>query len=121
MLKVLVVEDNRAMRSLIKSIIADLAGDVSERGDGAEALSAYAECRPDWVLMDIRMKGLDGISAARQIKAAFPDARIVIVTDFDDPKLREAARSAGAREYVTKENLFDLRRILDAPEYRAAR
>jgi two-component system NarL family response regulator len=115
MLNLLIVEDNRAMRSLIKSIIADLAGDVSECGDGAEALSAYAARRPDWVLMDIRMRRMDGISATRQIKAAFPDARIIIVTDYDDPKLREAARNAGAREYVTKENLLDLRRILSPP------
>ena len=116
MLKLLVVEDNRAMRNLIKSIIADLAEDVSECGDGAQALAAYAVCRPDWVLMDIRMKETDGISATRRIKAAFPDAQIVIVTDYDDPKLREAARSAGAREYVLKENLLDVRRILDARE-----
>lgn len=115
MLNLLVVEDNRAMRGLIKSIVADLAGDVSECGDGAEALSAYAARHPDWVLMDISMKGLDGISATRQIKAAFPGARIIIVTDYDDSKLREAARDAGACEYVTKENLLDLRRILAAP------
>lgn len=112
MLKVLVVEDNQAMRSLIKSIIADLVGDLSERGDGAEALSAYAECRPDWVLMDIRMKEMDGISATRQIKAAFPDAHIVLVTAYDDGELRREARRAGARAYVLKENLLDLRRIL---------
>jgi CheY-like chemotaxis protein len=112
MLNLLIVEDNREMRGLIKSVVADLAGDVCECSDGAGALSAYAERRPDWVLMDIRMKELDGISATRQIKAAFPDARIVIVTDYDDPKLREAARSAGAREYVLKENLLDVRRIL---------
>jgi len=115
MLNLLIVEDNRAMRGLIKSIVADLAGDVSECGDGAEALSTYAGCRPDWVLMDIRMKGMDGISATRQLKAAFPDARIIIVTDYDDPKLREAARDAGACQYVTKENLLDLRRILSSP------
>jgi CheY-like chemotaxis protein len=120
MLNLLIVEDNEAMRSLIKSIIADLAKDVSECGDGAEALDAYAERRPDWVLMDIRMKELDGISATRQIKAAFPNARIVIVTDYDDPKLREAALSAGAHEYVLKENLLDVRRILGSPEYQPA-
>lgn len=112
MLNLLIVDDNRAMRSLIKSIIADLAGEVSECDDGAEALSAYAECRPDWVLMDIRMKELDGISAARQIRAAFPDAHIVLVTAYDDGELRREARRAGACEYVLKENLLDLRRIL---------
>ena len=114
MLRLIIVEDNQAMRGLIRSIIADLARDVSECGDGAEALAAYAERRPDWVLMDIRMKGVDGISATRRIKAAFPDANIIIVTDYDDPKLRKAARGAGACEYVTKENLLDVRRILGA-------
>jgi CheY-like chemotaxis protein len=119
MLNLLIVEDNRAMRKLIKSIISDLARDITECADGAGALSAYAECRPDWVLMDIKMKEMNGISAARQIKAAFPDANIMIVTDYDDAHLREAARSAGACEYVMKENLLDVRRILGAPEYQA--
>lgn len=120
MLNLLIVEDNQPMRDLIRSIISDLAGDITECGDGAEALSAYTKCRPDWVLMDIRMKELDGISATQQIKAAYPEANIMIITDHDSPDMREAARKAGAREYVTKENLLDVRRILCAPEYRVA-
>jgi NarL family two-component system response regulator LiaR len=112
MLNLLIVEDNQPMRDLIRSIISDLAGDVTECGDGAEALFAYTRCRPDWVLMDIRMKEMDGISATRQIKASFPEANIMIVTDYDSPNMREAARSAGACEYVTKENLLEVRRIL---------
>jgi DNA-binding NarL/FixJ family response regulator len=60
------------------------------------------------------MKELDGISATRQIKAAFPDAQIIMITDYDDPKLREAARRAGACEYILKENLLDVRRILSS-------
>jgi CheY-like chemotaxis protein len=120
MLNLLIVEDNRAMRSLIKSIISDLAGDVTECADGAGALSAYADCRPDWVLMDIKMKEMNGISATRQIKAAFPDAKIIIVTDYADTYLQESARSAGACEYVMKENLLEVRRILGAPEYQVA-
>ncbi len=115
MLKLLIVEDNPAMRCLIKSIISDLAREVIELGDADAALAAYAECRPDWVLMDVRMKRTDGIVATRQIKSAFPDARIVIVTGYDDPKLWRAARNAGACEFVTKENLLDLRRILSSP------
>jgi CheY-like chemotaxis protein len=120
MLNLLIVEDNQPMRDLIRSIIADLAGEVTECSDGAEALSAYTRCRPNWVLMDIRMKEMDGISATRQIKAAFPEANIVIVTDYDSPNMREAARRAGAREYVTKDNLLDVRRILGPPEEQTA-
>lgn len=115
MLKLLIVDDSPAMRSLIKSIVSDLAREVIELGDGGGALAAYAECRPDWVLMDVRMKRTDGILATRQIKSAFPDARIIIVTGYDDPKLWQAARNAGACEFVTKENLLDLRRILSPP------
>ncbi len=115
MLNLLIVEDNKSMRDLIKSIISDLAGDVTECGDGAEALSAYTRCRPDWVLMDIRMKEMDGISATQLIRESYPDANIMIVTDYDNQNMREAARKAGACEYVTKENLLDLRRILRAP------
>ena len=112
MLNLLIVEDNRSMRELIRSIVSDVAGDVTECNDGAEALFAYTKCRPDWVLMDIRMKEMDGISATRQLKASFPEANIMIVTDYDSPNMREAARKAGACEYVTKENLLEVRRIL---------
>ena len=116
----LIVEDNDQMRRVIKSVVQSFAGCIYECSDGAEALPAYAQYRPDWVLMDIRMKELDGIAATRQIKAAFPEANIMIVTDYDDPDLREAARAAGACEFVMKEKLLDVRRILSAPERRSA-
>ncbi|MCI0487594.1 MAG: response regulator, partial [Blastocatellia bacterium] len=67
---------------------------------------------PDWVLMDIMMERVDGITATREIRRAFPDARIVIVTNFDDAKFRDAAREAGAGYYVPKENLMAVRAVL---------
>jgi NarL family two-component system response regulator LiaR len=112
-MNILIVEDNEQMRKMVKSLVADLAVSVHECSDGAQALDAYRESRPDWVLMDIEMKDLDGISATRQITRAFPEAHVMIVTNYDDVDLREAACEAGACEYVVKENLLDLRRILD--------
>ena len=111
-MKLLIVEDNPAMRQMIKRVVAPFADEIRECGDGAEAFALYAAEQPDWVLMDIRMKTLNGISATRQIKAAFPEARIVIVTSFDEAGLREAAQQAGACGYVLKENLWELRRLL---------
>ena len=111
-MRVLIVEDNYQMRRLIKSIVGNTAEAVYECADGSEALQAYAAHRPDWVLMDIEMKTLDGISATRQIKAAFPDARVVIVTEYDNADWRIAASDAGACGYVLKENLLEVRRIL---------
>jgi len=111
---VLIVEDNAAMRRVIRSVISDLA-EVVECSDGAHALSAYEQSRPDWVFMDIRMGEVNGIQASRKIRAAYPAARIIIVTDYDDTVLREAARAAGASHYVLKENLFEVRRIISGP------
>jgi CheY-like chemotaxis protein len=108
----LIVDDSNEMRRLIVDLVGDLAESVIECGDGAEALAAYTEHRPDWALMDIRMLHVDGIVATRQILAAFAEAKIMIVTDYDDANLRQAARQAGARAYVLKEDLLSLRRIL---------
>ena len=108
----LIVEDNDNMRRMIRSLVSEFAGETYECRDGREALAAYAEHLPDWVLMDIRMNEVDGITATRQLKAAFPDANIIIVTDYNDAELRRSAREAGAREYVVKEHLLDLLRIL---------
>jgi CheY-like chemotaxis protein len=112
-MKLLIVDDNASVRRLIRSILANRAHEIHECADGVDALTAYTELHPDFVLMDISMKGLDGITATRQIKAAHPGARVIIVTDYDEAPLREAARVAGACGYVLKENLFDVDRLLD--------
>lgn len=100
------------MRRLIRNIVADLADSIEEREDGAAALPAYAELLPDWVLMDVRMRETDGLTATRQIKSAFPDAKVLIVTDYADRRTREAAHLSGACAFVVKDNLLDLRSIL---------
>ena len=114
MLSLMIVEDNEPMRRMIRSIVADLADRIDECGDGAEACALYADRRPDWVLMDIAMPVMDGITATRRIIADFPDARVLIVTDYDDAELRAKAQEAGACGYLIKENLLDLRRLLEA-------
>ena len=111
-MKFLIVEDNAEMRRLIAKILRKSCDAIFECEDGAQALSAYREHLPDWVLMDIQMRELDGISATRQIINEFPEAKIVIVTDFNNANLREKAKMAGACEYIDKENLVDLRRLL---------
>ena len=58
------------------------------------------------------MEEIDGVEATRQIKAAFPEARVIVVTGHADAKLRDAAHSAGACAYVHKENLLELRQLL---------
>ena len=113
-MKLLIIEDSEQMRREIKLFLKDLAEEIKECDDGAQALAAYAAQQPDWVLMDIKMAEMDGLTATRQIKAAHPEARIMILTGYDDADLRTAARNAGASEYVTKENLQDVHRILSS-------
>jgi len=85
---------------------------ISECSNGAEAVAAYPKLHPDWVLMDIKMQGMDGFQAMDEILTEFPDARIIMITQYDDPKLAEKAHSAGAIEFVLKEKLMDIERII---------
>lgn len=110
--RVLIVDDNQPMRELIKMTLAGVAEVVGECEDGAEALAAYYRLRPDWVLMDVGMTVVDGITATRQIIAAFPQARVLMVTDHNEGELRREAFEAGACQYVVKENLLYLLEIL---------
>ena len=111
-MNILIVEDNAEMRRVIKSFIDDLAEELGECSDGAEALAAYTRQRPDWVLMDLKLKQVDGLTATRQIVAAFPEAKVMIVTAYADAALRTAARQAGACAYVLKDQLCAVRQIL---------
>lgn len=113
-LKLLIIEDNAAIRRVIRSIVASVAEEIYECEDGAEAITVYLAQRPDFVLMDIAMSRLDGLAATRQIRAADPEAKVIIVTNYDEADLREAARAAGACDYVLKENLLTLPQRLQA-------
>ena len=117
-MKVLIVDDDRPMRELIKRIIGDLVDEFCDCDGGWDALAVHDAGHlhgllPDWVLMDIRMKDGDGLATTQQIMTAHPSARILIVTSYNDASLREAARKAGARGYVLKENLLEIRRWLE--------
>jgi len=108
----LIVDDSERMRRMIKRLIKGILAEVWECDDGSQALEAYTEHRPDWVLMDIEMKDVDGITATREIITAFPDARIVIVSNYDSDELRAAASEAGARAFCSKDDLLSLRSLI---------
>lgn len=112
MSRVLIVDDSEPMRELIKVTLAGVAEVVGECSDGTQALDEYNRLRPDWVLMDVTMERVDGITATRRIVTAYPQARILILSDHNDTELRRAAHEAGAHEYVYKENLLHILEIL---------
>lgn len=112
MTSVLIVDNHEPMRRLLHAVVGTVADVVFECSDGHEAAIIYKVERPDYVLMDIDMKGQDGIQATRQILELDPGARVIIVTQQADPAWRAAASSAGAHGYVLKDDLETLRRLI---------
>ena len=96
----------------MKTFLQDLTEDFRECEDGNQALSAYRKFHPDWVLMDWEMKQMDGLTATKQIIENFPEAQVLLVTQYNDRELREAATDAGACGFVLKEDLQSLRSII---------
>jgi CheY-like chemotaxis protein len=104
-IKILIVDDNAGVRRLIHQVVSELAEEVRECSDGDQSLSAYTDFRPDLVLMDVRMPIMDGLTATKLLKKAYPEAKVIIVTDYDDDLVRSAAQEAGACGYALKQNL----------------
>ena len=104
-IKILIVDDNAGVRRLIRQAVSEVAEVIRECSDGDQSLSAYTEFQPDLVLMDVRMPVMDGLTATKQLKRAYPEAKVIIVTDYDDDLVRGAAQEAGACGYALKQNL----------------
>jgi DNA-binding NarL/FixJ family response regulator len=113
-MKVLLVEEHSAVRSVIRQLVSSPETSIQECVDGADAIAAYTASRPDFVIMDTGIKDLDGIATSKRIKAMDPSARIVLISDYDDAVLRDSARQAGACGYVLKDNLLEVARLLRA-------
>jgi CheY-like chemotaxis protein len=111
--RVLLVEDNPDMRAFIRGLVEAVPSFIHECADGESAVSAYPAVRPDWVLMDVELGGMDGIAATRAIRTIDANAHIVIVTAHGDEEYRRAAADAGACAFVLKEDLLDLAGVLD--------
>ncbi|MDQ1714351.1 MAG: two-component system, NarL family, response regulator LiaR, partial [Frankiaceae bacterium] len=95
MIRVLIVDDHAVVRRGLSELLT-AAGDIDVVGaldDGAGAAAAVIELEPDIVLMDLSMPGMDGIAATREIVAARPEAKVVVLTSFSD-----SARILGALE-----------------------
>ncbi len=104
----LIADDNRAVRKMAQTILTASQNTFIECTNGNEAVEKYARFRPDWVIMDIEMDFLDGIAASRKIIRSFPDAKILILTQYSDPRLKKAALEAGAKAYLLKDDMTQL-------------
>jgi DNA-binding NarL/FixJ family response regulator len=103
--RVLIVDDDPDYRLLVRLALAPDSGFevVAEAGDGGAAVAEAERERPDLVLLDCTLPGADAFDVLPALRAAAPDARIVLVSGHDPADLRAASRSAGAVGYLTKE------------------
>lgn len=105
LLRVLVADDHPVVRHGLVALIdhqADMCV-VAEAGNGREAVEQYAAQQPDVVLMDLRMPELDGVEAITAIRAASPQARIVVLTTYDSDEDIYRGLRAGAQGYLLKD------------------
>ncbi|GAB2940804.1 MULTISPECIES: response regulator [Streptomyces] len=105
MTTVLIADDQPLQRMGVRMLLEGTPGltPVGEAGHGAEAVRMAAELRPDVVLMDIRMPGMDGIEATRRINAAGGRTRVLIVTTFDLDEYAYEGLRAGASGFLLKD------------------
>ncbi|MGI5287548.1 response regulator [Nonomuraea polychroma] len=116
--RVLIADDQALIRSGFRLILTTRGIDVvGEAADGAQAVAAARELRPDVVLMDIRMPNMDGLEAARRILAQSPRCRVIMLTTFDLDRYIYAALALGASGFllkdVTPEHLAAAVRLVD--------
>jgi DNA-binding NarL/FixJ family response regulator len=103
-IRLLLVDDDDLMRAGLRAVLSsDAEIDViGEAGDGRAAIDAARRKRPDVVLMDVRMPDVDGIVATRELASAVPDARVLILTTFEDDEYIFGALHAGASGFLLK-------------------
>jgi DNA-binding NarL/FixJ family response regulator len=104
-IRLLIVDDQRLMRQGLRTLL-ELEPDLQVAGeaeDGLQAQEAYASLLPDVVLMDIRMPRMDGVEAIQRLRQRWPDARVIILTTFDDDAYVFDGLRAGALGYLLKD------------------
>jgi CheY-like chemotaxis protein len=111
-MKLLIADDSPEFRRVLKNICEEIFSEIIECEDGDEAMEVYKKEKPDWVLMDIKMERIDGIKATNEIKTKYPEAKIIIVSQYNDERIIEASMKSGAKEFVNKEDLTKIEEII---------
>jgi CheY-like chemotaxis protein len=101
-LKVLVVDDDPTVRDVLRIMLGFEGCQVVDAPDGESALAMYAAIRPDVVILDVAMPGMDGVEVCRQLKTSPHPPRVVMLTARVHPEDERRALDAGADAYIRK-------------------
>lgn len=115
-MQIIVIDDDRLVALSLQTIL-ESTGQITVAAmgsSGAEAIALYRAHKPDVILMDIRMEGMDGIAAGQEILTEFPDARILYLTTFSDDEYIVKALRMGAKGYLLKQDFESIAPALEA-------
>ena len=102
---ILVVDDSSIMRKMIRQTLEkENHSVIGEAKNGKDAVSLYKELQPDIVTMDITMREMDGLTAAKEILDFDPEAQIIFLSNLDEEKYSQNAKRIGAKGYANKHN-----------------
>jgi DNA-binding NtrC family response regulator len=107
MRKILVVDDEADICDFVKNFLQERGYQVRTASSGEDAITIARQDRPELILLDIRMKGLDGIAALKHIKEINRSQKVIMITALDDQEKMDEASRLGACDYITKPLMLD--------------
>lgn len=105
---ILIVEDHAGIRSSVKLWLSRVFQEyeIRDASTGEDAVELCRQAKPELIVMDMKMPGINGILATQQIKKILPDTKIIILTVYDVPAFRIGALEAGASAFLSKNDMY---------------
>ena len=111
-MKLMIVDDHAGIRKKICELLGRPNVEMRECASGEDAIDATAEFKPDWIIMDVNLPGVNGFEAAAMIREAVPCMQVVFISAEDRNYLREEAQNRHAAQFLSKNHLAQLPRVL---------
>jgi CheY-like chemotaxis protein len=118
--KILVIDDEPGIRDLLDTLLSGKGYDVVLSDSGEKGLEVFRRARPDVVVLDLKMPGMDGLTVLQQVRRDNPKQPVIILTGAGTPESEEQVRKLGVTEYVEKQFSLHLlgealKRLLSTP------
>jgi DNA-binding NarL/FixJ family response regulator len=106
--QLLIIDDHAGIRDLIADTAKPWMSDIRQFSSTEDMLATSRVLSPDCVTVDLHMHAIDGIETLGRLQTMYPDAYLIMITQFDQPWIRERAQKAGAHEFLSKQEISKL-------------
>lgn len=113
----LIVDDEPRHRRFARAALESVGFQCAEASDGAEAVAVAARLQPTWILMDIEMRPMDGLTALAHIAVDQPDTRVIMMSQYDGDAFRAESLRLGATAFLPKQDLNDLTALMQSIDH----